>query len=163
VIITDQEHVIMASEVGVLDVPEVRIVRKWRLQPGKMVLIDMEEGRIIEDEEIKRTLGEAWPYEQWLDETHVQLEALSLNAEPDDRPDPGRTGDEPGLDDRAAPEPARPQRRRAQAPGGQPADPHRRGPGEDPRGERVAGRRLPDRHAGHHLARLRRRRGAEGC
>src|SRR5258708_38909477 len=44
-IITDQDHVIMASEVGVLDVPEERIVRKWRLQPGKMLLIDMEEGR----------------------------------------------------------------------------------------------------------------------
>ena len=43
-IITDQDHVIMASEVGVLDVPEERIVRKWRLQPGKMLLIDMEAG-----------------------------------------------------------------------------------------------------------------------
>ncbi|MFN9925415.1 MAG: glutamate synthase subunit alpha, partial [Phenylobacterium sp.] len=58
-IITDQDHVIMASEVGVLDVPDERIVRKWRLQPGKMLLIDMEQGRIIEDEEIKRTLAEA--------------------------------------------------------------------------------------------------------
>nr|QQZ51692.1 hypothetical protein JKL49_12480 [Phenylobacterium glaciei] len=52
-VITDQDHVIMASEMGVLVVPEERVVRKWRLQPGKMLLIDMEEGRIIEDEEIK--------------------------------------------------------------------------------------------------------------
>src|SRR5579859_6706105 len=81
-IITDQDHVIMASEVGVLDVPEERIVRKWRLQPGKMLLIDMEEGRIIEDEEIKRSLSEAAPYEEWLSETQFKLEELGLAAEP---------------------------------------------------------------------------------
>jgi glutamate synthase (NADPH/NADH) large chain len=79
-IITDQDHVIMASEVGVLDVPEERIVRKWRLQPGKMLLIDMEQGRIIEDEEIKRSLAEAAPYEEWLSETQFKLEELTLNA-----------------------------------------------------------------------------------
>ncbi|HEX7945129.1 MAG TPA: glutamate synthase large subunit, partial [Phenylobacterium sp.] len=78
-VITDQDHVIMASEVGVLDVPEERIVRKWRLQPGKMLLIDMEEGRIIEDEEIKRTLAEAEPYEEWLAETQFKLEELKLD------------------------------------------------------------------------------------
>src|SRR5436190_9991318 len=78
-IITDQDHVIMASEVGVLDVPEERIVRKWRLQPGKMLLIDMEEGRIIEDEEIKRTLAEAEPYGEWLAETQFKLEELKLD------------------------------------------------------------------------------------
>ena len=44
----------MASEAGVLPVPEEKIVRKWRLQPGKMLLIDLEEGRIVEDEEIKQ-------------------------------------------------------------------------------------------------------------
>src|SRR5579859_2102153 len=81
-IITDQDHVIMASEVGVLDVPEERIVRKWRLQPGKMLLIDMEEGRIIEDEEIKRSLSEAAPYEEWLAETQFKLEELALAEEP---------------------------------------------------------------------------------
>ncbi|MGH6965420.1 MAG: glutamate synthase large subunit, partial [Phenylobacterium sp.] len=75
-IITDQDHVIMASEVGVLDVPEERIVRKWRLQPGKMLLIDMEEGRIIEDEEIKRSLADAEPYSEWLAETQFKLEEL---------------------------------------------------------------------------------------
>ncbi|WP_374576683.1 glutamate synthase large subunit [Phenylobacterium sp.] len=75
-IITDQDNVIMASEVGVLTVPEERIVRKWRLQPGKMLLIDMEEGRIIEDEEIKRSLSEAEPYEEWLKSTQFKLEEL---------------------------------------------------------------------------------------
>jgi glutamate synthase (NADPH) large chain len=75
-IITDQDNVIMASEVGVLPVPEERIVRKWRLQPGKMLLIDMEQGRIIEDEEIKASLAEAEPYEEWLAQTQFKLEDL---------------------------------------------------------------------------------------
>ncbi len=79
-IVTDQDHVIMASEAGVLDVPEERILRKWRLQPGKMLLIDMEEGRIIEDEEIKRTLAEAEPYEEWLANTQFKLEELSMDG-----------------------------------------------------------------------------------
>jgi glutamate synthase (NADPH/NADH) large chain len=85
-IITDQDHVIMASEVGVLDIPEARILRKWRLQPGKMLLIDMEEGRIIEDEEIKRSLSEAAPYEDWLAETQFKLEELALAEEPQTPP-----------------------------------------------------------------------------
>jgi glutamate synthase (NADPH/NADH) large chain len=75
-VITDDDTVIMASEVGVLPVPDERIVRKWRLQPGKMLLIDMEEGRIIEDEEIKRRLAEEAPYEEWLAETQFKLEEL---------------------------------------------------------------------------------------
>ncbi len=75
-VITDQDHVIMASEVGVLAVPEERIVRKWRLQPGKMLLIDMDEGRIIEDEEIKATLSAARPYAEWLSQTQFKLEDL---------------------------------------------------------------------------------------
>ena len=64
--------VVMASEVGVLPIPEEKIVRKWRLQPGKMLLIDLEQGRIVEDEEIKRTLAEAEPYEEWLKADAVQ-------------------------------------------------------------------------------------------
>ncbi|KRB49590.1 MAG: glutamate synthase large subunit [Pseudomonadota bacterium] len=75
-IVTDEDHVIMASEVGVLTIPEERIVRKWRLQPGKMLLIDMEEGRIIEDEEIKASLSQAEPYADWLKETQFKLEEL---------------------------------------------------------------------------------------
>ncbi len=52
-------------------------MRKWRLQPGKMLLIDLEEGRIVEDEEIKRTLADAEPYEEWLKEAQFKLEELS--------------------------------------------------------------------------------------
>src|SRR5258708_39586422 len=62
-IVTSDDLVIMASEAGVLPIAEDKITRKWRLQPGKMLLIDLEEGRIVEDEEIKRTLSGAEPYE----------------------------------------------------------------------------------------------------
>src|SRR5690348_11146455 len=75
-IVTDDDHVIMASEAGVLPIPEEKIVRKWRLQPGKMLLIDTEQGRIIEDEEIKRTLADAEPYEEWLKNTQFKLHEL---------------------------------------------------------------------------------------
>ncbi|HEX2888633.1 glutamate synthase large subunit, partial [Vineibacter terrae] len=75
-IVTNDDLVIMASESGVLPIPDEKIVRKWRLQPGKMLLIDLEEGRIIGDEEIKRTLAEAEPYEEWLRATQYKLEEL---------------------------------------------------------------------------------------
>ena len=75
-IITDDDHVIMASEAGVLPVPEEKIVRKWRLQPGKMLLIDLEKGRIIDDGEIKRSLANAHPYADWLKATQFKLEEL---------------------------------------------------------------------------------------
>ncbi|MEI6440331.1 MAG: glutamate synthase large subunit [Alphaproteobacteria bacterium] len=75
-LITDEDNVIMASEMGVLQIPEERILRKWRLQPGKMLLIDMEEGRIIEDEEIKSKLADAEPYSEWLANTQFKLEDL---------------------------------------------------------------------------------------
>ena len=81
-IITDDDHVIMASEVGVLPVPEERIVHKWRLQPGKMLLIDLEQGRIIDDAEIKRTLAAEHPYADWLKTTQIKLEDLPEPAEP---------------------------------------------------------------------------------
>ncbi len=80
-IITDDDHVIMASEAGVLPVPEERIVRKWRLQPGKMLLIDLEQGRIIDDAEIKRDLAGAHPYAAWLKATQIKLEDLADPAE----------------------------------------------------------------------------------
>jgi glutamate synthase (NADPH/NADH) large chain len=81
-VVTDDDQVIMASEVGVLPVPEERIVKKWRLQPGKMLLIDFAEGRIIDDSEIKQQLAEEHPYQQWLDNTQFKLE--DLNHTPDD-------------------------------------------------------------------------------
>ncbi|MCC6718979.1 MAG: glutamate synthase large subunit [Acetobacteraceae bacterium] len=81
-LITDDDLVIMASETGVLPVPEERIVRKWRLQPGKMLLIDLEQGRIIDDAEIKATLASEHPYEEWLKATQVKLEDLPDIEEP---------------------------------------------------------------------------------
>ena len=75
-IVTDDDKVIMASEVGVLPIPEEKIVEKWRLQPGKMFLIDLEEGRIVGDDEIKDQLATAHPYRQWLGETQIRVEEL---------------------------------------------------------------------------------------
>ncbi len=76
-LITDDDFVIMASEMGVLDTPENRIVKKWRLQPGKMFLIDTEQGRIIDDAELKADLAEARPYQEWLDKTQINVESLT--------------------------------------------------------------------------------------
>jgi glutamate synthase (NADPH/NADH) large chain len=75
-LITDDDHVIMASEAGVLAVPEEKIVKKWRLQPGKMLLIDLAQGRIIDDDEIKRTLAAEYSYEAWLQATQFKLSEL---------------------------------------------------------------------------------------
>ncbi len=81
-IVTTDDQVIMASEVGVLPIPEEKITRKWRLQPGKMLLIDLEQGRIIEDEEIKATLADAETYEEWLKNTQFKLHELPELPEP---------------------------------------------------------------------------------
>ena len=82
-VITDDDQLIMASEAGVLAVPEERIRRKWRLQPGKMLLIDFEEGRIIDDDEIKRELAAEHPYEAWLEATQFKLAELPDVSEGD--------------------------------------------------------------------------------
>ncbi len=74
--VTDDGLVVLASEVGVLDFPAEKIVRKGRLQPGKMFLVDIESGRIIEDDEIKDSLADAAPYGQWLSEGMVKLSEL---------------------------------------------------------------------------------------
>ncbi len=81
-LITDDGLVVMASEMGVLDTPEERVVRKWRLQPGKMFLIDLEQGRIIDDAELKASLSEASPYQEWLDRTQIRLRELSPDIGP---------------------------------------------------------------------------------
>ncbi|MGA0533468.1 glutamate synthase large subunit [Hansschlegelia sp. KR7-227] len=73
---TDDDLVVMASEMGVLPMPEEKIVRKWRLQPGRMLLIDLEQGRIVSDEEIKADLAAARPYKEWLAKTQLVLEDL---------------------------------------------------------------------------------------
>jgi glutamate synthase (NADPH/NADH) large chain len=72
--VTDDGLVIMASEVGVLDVPPEKIVKKGRLEPGKIFLVDTTKGRIIPDEEIKAELAAEQPYQQWLDAGLVHLE-----------------------------------------------------------------------------------------
>jgi glutamate synthase (NADPH) large chain len=81
-VVTDDDYVILASEVGVLDIPERKIVRKWRLQPGKMLLVDTEQGRIIDDDELKRTLAMAKPYREWINRSRVALDALPDPAPP---------------------------------------------------------------------------------
>ncbi|QBQ55514.1 glutamate synthase large subunit [Nitrosococcus wardiae] len=81
-LVTKDDLVVMASEMGVLDIPEERIVKKWRLQPGKMLLIDLEEGRIIDDDELKRKLADAEPYQEWLDRTQIQIEQLPAETGP---------------------------------------------------------------------------------
>ena len=90
-IVTDDDYVILASEVGVLDIPERKIVKKWRLQPGKMLLVDTEQGRIIDDDELKHTLATAKPYREWIDRSRIALGAL-----PD--PAPPQRSDVPLLD-----------------------------------------------------------------
>jgi glutamate synthase (NADPH/NADH) large chain len=76
--VTDDDLCIMASESGVLPIKEDNIVRKWRLQPGRMLLIDFEQGRIIEDEELKTSLAEAEPYQEWLDKAQYMLKDLDV-------------------------------------------------------------------------------------
>ncbi|PPC94210.1 MAG: glutamate synthase large subunit [Methylotenera sp.] len=72
-LVTDDDIVMMASEMGVLTFPQEKIVKKWRLQPGKMLLIDMEQGRIIDDNEVKKELATAKPYKQWIEKTRYFL------------------------------------------------------------------------------------------
>ena len=73
-IVTKDDRVVMASEAGTLPVAEEDIVTKWRLQPGKMLMIDLEAGRIISDAEVKRELAQLHPYQEWLEATQIILE-----------------------------------------------------------------------------------------
>ncbi|HVR73418.1 MAG TPA: glutamate synthase central domain-containing protein, partial [Planctomycetota bacterium] len=74
--ITKDGLVIMASEVGVLDIPADRILQKGRLQPGRMFLVDTVEGRVVADEELKLRIATERPYRKWLDEHRIALEEL---------------------------------------------------------------------------------------
>ena len=76
-LVTEDDIVLMASEMGVLTFPEEKIAKKWRLQPGRMFLIDLQQGRIIDDEELKKTLATEEPYRQWIEESRVFLSQLS--------------------------------------------------------------------------------------
>jgi glutamate synthase (NADPH/NADH) large chain len=78
--LTRDDRIIMASEMGVLPIPEKDIVRKWRLQPGKMLLVDLDEGRLIPDDELKATLANSHPYREWLERTQIVLEDLPAVA-----------------------------------------------------------------------------------
>ncbi|MDD2721251.1 MAG: glutamate synthase-related protein [Gallionella sp.] len=84
-LITDDDVVLMASEMGVLPIPQHKIVKKWRLQPGKMFLIDMQAGRIVSDVELKNQLATAKPYRQWIEQSRYFLGDLP------------EAGDAPGL------------------------------------------------------------------
>jgi len=81
-LVTEDDKLLMASEMGVLTIPEERIKKKWRLQPGKMLLIDLEQGRIIDDSEIKAGLAGAKPYAEWLSDAQLILEDLKIPVEP---------------------------------------------------------------------------------
>src|SRR5579862_3248091 len=75
-LVTRDDRIVMASEMGVLKIPEDEIITKWRLQPGKMLLVDLEQGRLIPDDEIKAQLAKSHPYREWLDRTQIVLEEL---------------------------------------------------------------------------------------
>lgn len=81
-LVTSDDLIVMASEMGVLDIPEEKIVKKWRLQPGKMFLADLESGRIIDDAEIKTQLSSSHPYQQWLNQTQIYLDRLPSSVPP---------------------------------------------------------------------------------
>ena len=91
-LVTRDDRIVMASEMGVLKIPEDQIVTKWRLQPGKMLLVDLEQGRLIPDDEIKATLARSHPYREWLDRTQIVLEELK------DAPTKGLRSNLPLLD-----------------------------------------------------------------
>ena len=80
-LVTDDDLVVMASESGVLPIPDSKIVKKWRLQPGKMFLIDLDAGRIIDDKELKDTYANAKPYKQWIDSVRIKLDEIQAEAE----------------------------------------------------------------------------------
>jgi glutamate synthase (NADPH/NADH) large chain len=74
--VTDDGLVVLASEVGVLDLPASTVVRKGRLQPGRMFLVDLEEGRVVEDDEVKDALAAEAPYDEWLHAGLLRLDDL---------------------------------------------------------------------------------------
>lgn len=76
-LVTKDDLVVMASESGVLPIEDSRILKKWRLQPGKMFLIDMEQGRIIDDAEIKNALATAKPYSEWINKIRIKIDDLT--------------------------------------------------------------------------------------
>ncbi len=84
-IVTDDDLVIMGSECGCLQVSEERIVKKWRLQPGRMFLVDLEKGRIVDDKELKDTLAQAKPYREWIERIRVKLDDVESDKQQPER------------------------------------------------------------------------------
>src|SRR5476651_756623 len=84
-IVTDDDLVIMGSECGCLPIPEESIVKKWRLQPGKMFLVDLEKGRIVDDKELKDTLANAKPYGEWIERIRVKLDEVESDKQRPER------------------------------------------------------------------------------
>ena len=76
--ITDDDMLILSSEVGVLDIPPEKIVVKERLHPGKMLLVDIKKGKVIDDEELKETYASRQPYGEWLDSNLIELKNLKI-------------------------------------------------------------------------------------
>ncbi|GGE15209.1 glutamate synthase [NADPH] large chain [Marinithermofilum abyssi] len=87
--VTEDDTLIFSSEVGVLDIPEEKVVYKGRLQPGRMLLADLEEGRIVADAELKDSIAGEQPYRQWLNQQMISLDELS-----EKEPHPEPEGDE---------------------------------------------------------------------
>ena len=81
-LVTTDDLVVMSSEAGVLPIPDDKIVKKWRLQPGKMLLIDLEQGRIIDNSEIKAQLAAEHPYQEELARRQIMLEDLPKSGQP---------------------------------------------------------------------------------
>ncbi|RYU96137.1 glutamate synthase large subunit [Emticicia agri] len=80
--VLDDDTVVMASEAGVLDIDQAKVVSKGRLQPGKMFIVDMEQGRIIPDEEVKADICSRQPYQDWLDEYKIKTSELPKSIRP---------------------------------------------------------------------------------
>jgi glutamate synthase (NADPH) large chain len=84
-IVTDDDLVIMGSECGCLPIPEEKIVKKWRLQPGKMFLVDLEKGRIVDDKELKDTLAGMRPYAEWIERIRIKLDEVESDKQRPER------------------------------------------------------------------------------
>lgn len=80
--VTKDDLIIMASEQGALVYPSDQIVLKGRLQPGKMLVADLEKGKLVQDEEIKKEIASAYPYEEWIAKQKINIDDLPLNREP---------------------------------------------------------------------------------
>ncbi|HEY2337520.1 MAG TPA: glutamate synthase-related protein [Burkholderiales bacterium] len=84
-IVTEDDLVVMGSECGCLPIPEEKIVKKWRLQPGKMFLVDLEKGRIVDDKELKDTLAGVKPYAEWIERIRIKLDEVESDKQRPER------------------------------------------------------------------------------